>query len=318
MAGRAGPVPLADTAPLCQSPAMPMTASALAFTFLGTGAPPVSLRRAGPAHLVEAGPNSVLIDCGSGVSQRLVAAGHAGAKLDALIVTHEHSDHLVDFYQLVVSSWHQGRDRPWRVLAPAPALANMRGQYEAFARERALRIAFEKRPDATGLEVVFEELQEGPVSGLGALSIEAFLVDHRPVEPAFGLELVAGESRIVFSGDTRLTPSLEQAAQGCDLLVCEVFVDSQMPVVAGVRSAETVASVQSYHMTPAVVAGLASRAGVRALALTHLVPPGADTAALAGEIRAGGYGGSLIIGEDLMRVELPGRLLRWNGATIGF
>lgn len=292
--------------------------NAVAFTFLGTGAPPVSLRRAGPAHLVEAGGTSVLIDCGSGVSQRLVAAGHAGARIDALIVTHEHSDHLVDFYQLVVSSWHQGRAKPWRVLAPAPALANMRGQYEAFARERALRIAFEKRPDATGLEVVFEELHEGPIAGLGGLEVKAFLVDHHPVEPAFGIKLAAGKTRIVFSGDTRLTPSLEQAAQGCDLLVCEVFVDSQMPVVAGVRSAETVASVQSYHMTPAVVAGLASRSGAKALALTHLVPPGADTAALAGEIRAGGYAGPLIIGEDLMRVELPGRLLRWNGATVGF
>lgn len=295
-----------------------MTTTELAFTFLGSGAPPVSLRRAGPAHLVEAGGLKVLIDCGSGVSQRLFAAGHTGAQIDALIVTHEHSDHLVDFYQLVVSSWHQGRNRPWRVLAPAPALANMRGQYEAFARERALRIAFEKRPDATGLEVVFEELREGPVPGLNALSIEAFLVDHKPVEPAFGLSLSANGSRIVFSGDTRLTPSLEQAAQGCDLLVCEVFIDSQMPVSAGVRSAETVASVQSYHMTPAVVAGLARRAGVKALALTHLVPPGADTAALFAEVRAGGHAGPLIVGEDLMRLELPARLLRWNGAALGF
>lgn len=295
-----------------------MTTTDLAFTFLGTGAPPVSLRRAGPAHLVEAGGVKVLVDCGSGVSQRLVAAGHAGAQIDALIVTHEHSDHLVDFYQLVVSSWHQGRNRPWRVLAPQPALANMRGQYEAFARERALRIAFEKRPDATGLEVVFEELREGLVSGLGDLSIEAFLVDHKPVEPAFGLSVSANGSRIVFSGDTRLTPSLEQAAQGCDLLVCEVFIDSQMPVVAGVRSAQTVASVQSYHMTPAVVAGLAERARVKALALTHLVPPGADTAALFAEVRAGGYAGTLIVGEDLMRLELPARLLRWNGAALGF
>lgn len=290
----------------------------LALTFLGTGAPPVSLRRAGPAHLVEADGVKVLIDCGSGVSQRLVAAGHAGAQIDALIVTHEHSDHLVDFYQLVVSSWHQGRNRPWRVLAPEPALANMRGQYEAFARERALRIAFEKRPDTTGLDVVFEELREGLVAGLGELRVKAFLVDHKPVEPAFGLSLSASGSRIVFSGDTRLTASLEQAADGCDLLVCEVFIDSQMPVIAGVRSVETVASVQSYHMTPAAVAGLATRAGVKALALTHLVPPGADTAALFAEVRAGGYVGPLIVGEDLMRLELPTRLLRWNGAVIGF
>lgn len=289
----------------------------LAFTFLGTGAPPVSLRRAGPAHLVETAGCRLLIDCGSGVSQRLVAAGTSGAAIDALIVTHEHSDHLVDFYQLVISSWHQGRDRPWRVLAPEPALANMRAQYEAFVRERSLRIAFEKRPDATGLQVTFEVLREGPVAGLGDLAVEAFLVDHRPVEPAFGLVLSQGGSRIVFSGDTRLTPSLERAAQGCDLLVSEVFIDAQMPVVAGIRSAATVAAVASYHMTPAVVAGLAKRTGAKALALTHLVPPGADTAALAGEIRAAGYGGPLIVAEDLMQLSLPARLLRWNGATIG-
>jgi ribonuclease Z len=295
-----------------------MSDNGLAFTFLGTGAPPVSLRRAGPSHLVEAAGRKVLIDCGSGVGQRLVAAGTRGADVDLLIVTHEHSDHLVDFYQLVVSSWHQGRAKPWRVLAPAPALANMRGQYEAFARERALRIAFEKRPDATGLDVVFEELGEGSIEGLGDLAVEAFLVDHRPVEPAFGLSLAHGGARIVFSGDTRLCPALEQAAQGCDLLVSEVYVDAQMPVVAGVRSAETVAQVKSYHMTPAIVAGLAIGSGAKALALTHLVPPAADTAALAHEIRAAGYGGPLIVGEDLMRVELPERLLNWNGATIGF
>jgi ribonuclease Z len=295
-----------------------MPDATLAFTFLGTGAPPVSLRRAGPAHLVETAGCKLLIDCGSGVSQRLVAAGTRGADIDALIVTHEHSDHLVDFYQLVISSWHQGRGRPWRVLAPEPALANMRAQYGTFARERALRIAFEKRPDATGLEVIFEELREGVVAGLGDLAVEAFLVDHRPVEPAFGLTLSCGDNRIVFSGDTRLTPSLEHAAQACDLLVCEVFIEAQMPAVAGIRSAETVASVASYHMTPSVVAGMAVRAGAKALALTHLVPPAADTAALACEIRAAGYDGSLIVGEDLMRVSLPDRLLGWNGATIGF
>ncbi|MGQ3282134.1 MBL fold metallo-hydrolase [Bosea sp. (in: a-proteobacteria)] len=290
----------------------------LAFTFLGTGAPPVSLRRAGPSHLVEASGCKLLIDCGSGVSQRLVAADHRGADIDLLIVTHEHSDHLVDFYQLVISSWHQGRNRPWRVLAPAPALANLRDQYEAFARERRLRIAFEQRPDASGLDVVFEELQEGPVAGLQGLSVTAFLVDHKPVEPAFGLTLSDGTSRIVFSGDTRLTPTLEQAAENCDLLVSEVYVESQMPVVAGIRTAATVAAVKSYHMTPQVVGDLARSRAARALAITHIVPPGADTALLAEEIRASGYAGPLIIGEDLMRLELPQRLLRWNGATIGF
>lgn len=289
----------------------------LHFTFLGTGTPAVSLRRGGSAHLVSDGETRILIDCGTGVARQLVAAGTRGAAIDTLIVTHEHSDHLADFYQLVVSSWHQGRDRPWQIFAPAPALANMRDQYAAYARERDLRIDFEKRPSATGLEVSFHELVPGRVPCSGKIEITAFLVDHRPVEPAFGLGFSTGGKTLVFSGDTCLTPALEVAAQGSDMLIAEVFVDREMPVIPGMRSSETVAAVKGYHMTPQDVAGLANRAGVKALALTHLVPPDADTAALAAEIRAAGYAGPLIVGEDLMRLDIVARSIHWNGMTVG-
>ena len=47
------------------------------FTFLGTGCPVVSLERYGPAHLVQHQGVSVLVDCGSGVTQRLLAASGA-------------------------------------------------------------------------------------------------------------------------------------------------------------------------------------------------------------------------------------------------
>ena len=85
------------------------------FTFLGTGCPVASPVRAGPAHLVSTGEAKILIDCGSGVSQRLVAAGQRAADIDALVITHYHSDHIVDFYQLLVSSSagpDQTLDRP--------------------------------------------------------------------------------------------------------------------------------------------------------------------------------------------------------------
>ncbi len=293
-------------------------AGGLVFTCLGTGAPPVSPRRAGPAHLVQGGGLTVLVDCGAGVAHQLAAAGVRAAAIDALIVTHLHSDHLVDFYQLVVTSWHAGRAAPWRVVAPAPALAALRGQYAAFEAERALRIAYEKRPSAAGLDVVFEELAEGAVPGLEALGVTAFAVDHRPVEPAFGLSFAAEGSRIVFSGDTRPCESLARAARGADLLVCEIFVEAEMPVVAHVRSQATVDAMTGYHVTPPQAARLAREAGVGALALTHVVPPGADAGALFAAVRAGGYGGPLIVAEDLMSFSLPDRLMRWRGLAISF
>lgn len=290
----------------------------LAFTLLGTGAPPVSLRRAGPAQLVEAAGRRVLVDAGTGVCQRLLEAGASGASLDLLIVTHYHSDHVMDVDQLVVSSWHQGRDRPWRIVAPAPVIRHLQARLAAWADERALRIAFEKRPSAIGLDVMFEELRAGPVEVGPGLAVEAFEVDHRPVFPAFGLAFSAEGQRVVFTGDTRPCAGIERAAAGADLLVSEVFVAREMPAVPGVRSAETVDAVRGYHMTPQEVARLAAGVGVKALALTHIVPPAADTRALFAEVRAAGYAGPLVVGEDLMRFSLPERTVSWKGATAGF
>ena len=276
------------------------------FTFLGTGCPVPSPQRAGPAHLVTTAKTQLLIDCGSGVAQRLIAAGRRGADIDALIVTHYHSDHVVDFYQLVVSSWHQGRARPLIVHAPATAIDHMRRQLDAYSDERALRIAHEKRPSTSGLDVEFCELQPGCKIAFDDLIAEPFAVDHRPVTPAYGLILSSATTRIVFSGDTRLVSTLVEAARDCDLLVCEVFVDREMLETPGVRSSQTIAAVRSYHMTPREIAQTAKNAKVKALALTHLVPPSADRVALVAEIRQE-YAGPVIVGEDLMTIDPASR-----------
>src|ERR1700720_1961703 len=85
---------------------------------LGTGCPQVDTRRFGPANLVRHEGHDFLVDCGSGATQRLLAADSSGRALDAVLLTHLHSDHIVDLFQLILSSWHQGRDRPQRILGP--------------------------------------------------------------------------------------------------------------------------------------------------------------------------------------------------------
>jgi ribonuclease Z len=286
------------------------------FTFLGTGCPVATPLRAGPSHLLSTSSSRLLIDCGSGVAQRLVAAGHRGADIDALIVTHYHSDHIVDFYQLLVSSWHQGRSRPFVVHAPATAIAHMRRQLDAYEDERRLRIAHERRPSATGLEVEFHELGTTSIA-VGDITADPFEVDHRPVAPSYGLVLRSSRSRIVFSGDTAPVPSLVEAARGSDLLVCEVFVEREMQPAEGVRSPETIAAIRSYHMVPSAVAAVALEAGAKAVALTHLVPPTADRAALVAEIREG-YPGPVIIGEDLMTIDVAARMIGFPGLCLGY
>ena len=87
-------------------------------TLLGTGCPKVNYKRFGSANLVSTKNSHILVDCGSGVTQRLEEAKVSTANIDALVLTHLHSDHVVDLYQLIISSWHSYRTKPWKIFGP--------------------------------------------------------------------------------------------------------------------------------------------------------------------------------------------------------
>ncbi len=88
-------------------------------TLLGTGCPTVDTGRYGPAQVVRHGGHAVLVDCGSGVTQRLLGAGLSGRDLDAVLLTHLHSDHLVDLFQ-GRQKQNGGREGPRLIPDPCP------------------------------------------------------------------------------------------------------------------------------------------------------------------------------------------------------
>ncbi|MFD2474280.1 MBL fold metallo-hydrolase [Amycolatopsis silviterrae] len=100
-------------------------------TLLGTaGGPPWwdGSDRAGISTVVSVGDEHYLVDCGEGWGRRFRAAGLGPAGfqrgLDGLrgvFVTHHHSDHLVDYPNLLLLAWHNGADglrRPIQVFGP--------------------------------------------------------------------------------------------------------------------------------------------------------------------------------------------------------
>ena len=280
-------------------------------TLLGTGCPVVSLDRYGPATLVEHDRRAVLVDCGSGVTQRLLAAGCPGAYIDALLLTHLHSDHLVDLYQLIISSWHQGREHPQKVYGPPGTKKYVKGLIKLWEAERKQRVSWEQRESADGLEVEVEELKPGRVLTIGGMKITVVEVDHKPVPHAFGFVFETAEHKVAISGDTRRCPALIEAAKGADLLIHEVFIHDDMPGIGGLRTAETIGNVASYHTLSSEVGGIASEAEAGALVLTHFVPPSADRDELLAQVTAD-FDGPVIVGEDLMHFDLEERCLAFG------
>src|SRR5262249_20531048 len=175
--------------------------SAVRVTLLGTGCPQCDPDRLGPASLVRAGERQLLIDVGSGATQRLVSAGSSGRGLDAVLLTHLHSDHIVDLFQLVMSSWHQGRDRPQRVFGPKGTRRFVDGLMALWRTELEQRIAHEVRPSTAALEVEVTEIAPGQTLRMNEVVVHAVAVDHFPVREAFGFVIEASGRRAVFSGD---------------------------------------------------------------------------------------------------------------------
>ena len=101
-------------------------------------------------------------------------------------------------------------------------------------------------------------------------------VNHLPVRNAFGFIFKITDARLAISGDTTYCSALTRAAKGADMLVHEVLIHREIPIIEGMRSAGTVPAMQAYHTVSDQVGKVASEAYAVKLALTHFVPPKFD------------------------------------------
>src|SRR5438477_5868647 len=106
---------------------------AMKVTLLGTGTPFPNAERFGPAILVEVAGTKLLFDCGRAVVIRLTQAGVSPKEVDALFLTHLHSDHVVGIPDLWLSGWLLGRSKPLPIWGPQGTSSMARHLAQAFA-----------------------------------------------------------------------------------------------------------------------------------------------------------------------------------------
>jgi ribonuclease BN (tRNA processing enzyme) len=137
--------------------------------------------------------------------------------------------------------------------------------------------------------------------------VSATIVDHGAMHPALAFRFDTARWSVVFSGDTGPSANLITLAAGADTLVHEV-IDSRFagrmigsPPYTDAQQ-EVIAMVLAKHTSVEDVGLIAHKAGVKRLALSHLVP--GDLPPEYWQELVTGFEGEVIVGEDLTTLEL--------------
>jgi ribonuclease Z len=273
----------------------------LRITLLGTGNPRPSTERSGPASLVEGGGRRLLIDAGRGAVVRLSEIGLLPRDVDALFLTHLHSDHVVGLPDLWLTGWLFGRERPLEIVGPPGTEALARGLEAAFAFDVHVRRDLDEHLPGEGVRLRVREVPEGEAYRTPeGLVVTAFPVEHGPVRPALGFRVDFGGRSAVFSGDTAPSEELVRRARGADVLVHEV-ISEDLERSRGLTPSQ-IQKTLARHTTIPQAAALFARIRPRLAVYSHIVPSPAGEDDLIPATRAAGYAGPLAAGYDLMEI----------------
>ncbi|MCW2968449.1 MAG: fold metallo-hydrolase, partial [Solirubrobacteraceae bacterium] len=253
------------------------------------GSPLPDPRRGNPCVAVIAGRRVFIVDAGERASETLNRMQIGPQGIEAVLLTHFHSDHIGGLGSLAIQRWAAlAGTAPMRVLGPPGVERVVAGYNEAFAMDSGYRTAHHSEAvlPASGAGMVAEPFAIPPgqdtvvVLQDDDLTITAFTVDHRPAEPAVGFRFDYKGRSIVISGDTAATPGLVRVAMGADLLIHDALSRNLLKLVedaagrAGLAGrAKIMSDLPDYHASPQEAADAAREAGVGALVLTHIVPP---------------------------------------------
>ena len=266
----------------------------LRFRALGTGTVALSPKRSCAGYLVEADHVRLLIDCGGGVTRRLAELGIEWQSITHIALTHFHLDHYSDLPTLLYA-FRYGmlpvRSAPLEIIGPVGTKTlfdKLAGVYGDFVTKPVYpQTIHEIEPGQT------RNLQ--PPSSLpilwtsSACNLSAFKVPHTAESVAYSIAL--GSRRIVYTGDTGVSPELGEWAKGCDLLVAECSLPTTMAIPE--------------HLTPEQVGELGRAAQPGMLALTHFYPP-VEQVDIEGLVRRS-YAGPLTLAHDGWGFEIEER-----------
>lgn len=180
-------------------------------TLLGTGSAHQGADHAGPATLIEAGEEVLLVDCGPGTVQQLAQAGVWLREITAVFLTNLDPQHLAGCREL----WRASREAsgaPPPVWGPEGTAALFRG------------IAGESGQGQEQVEAY--DIADNMVYQPEDATVTAFVTDFPAARQSLGYRIDSHARAVTLSGDTRYSENLVRYARGSHVLVHEVAAAS--------------------------------------------------------------------------------------------
>jgi ribonuclease Z len=279
-----------------------------AITFLGTSASVPSPERNHPGLVVEVEGKRILIDCGEGTQRQLLRSGAGFRRLDRILLTHGHFDHVLGIpgllstlqlrqsasvmtihaspdtldvvVRMLAGLWGEGR-------APIPLeLAPLSEGRVVDAGDFTIDCFPVRHRDTSSFAFSFETparrhllpdrlaalgVPDGPSRRELAEGRAAKTPDGRTVDPEDVLGPPGGRKKLVIVGDTETTDELGRYVADADLLVIEATFLERDAAIA-----------RNYgHLTAREAASLAAANDVKRLVLNHISGRYADEEILA-------------------------------------
>ena len=196
-------------------------------------------------YLLRSGAARLWIDAGAGTLAALQEVEDP-AQVDALLITHEHVDHCIDVFPFSYLLRYGPRPRTGRRLIVPTGAGGLLETLAGPGRGAGFDGAFDVQVASPGdtLEV-------------GEIHVKVAAADH-PV-PTLMVRCEAGGRAIVYTSDTGPLTDLVGFASGADLLLSEATYQGDEKSFA-------------QHLTASEAGGVARRAGVGRLMLTHVLP----------------------------------------------
>lgn len=293
-------------------------------TFLGTSSMVPTKERNHNAILVTHKTHGVLVDCGEGTQRQIKIAGIKPAKIDMILITHWHGDHVLGLPGLIQTLSTSDYTGTMRLYGPRGSKAHFEHLKKAFVFEERFdlevhevhsgvfyeddEIVLEAAPMAHSVECVAFSIREPDRRRFSKEKLREHALTHGPHMK----QLEQGETitwkgkrvraddvskmetgkKVTIIMDTKPTHNAVSLGRGSDVFICEATFTKDLADHAK----------RYKHMTAHDAAQLAKDAGAKRLILTHFSQRYKDVSHVRKEAQE--VFDEVVCAQDFMRVEV--------------